>query len=1325
MSVRLALLGSALWVGLTVAAAAAAPAPDPSADEIVARHLAARGGLAAIRAITTVQMIGSMRPPGFDAKLAYQELIARPGSVRIDATLQGLTVVQAYDGAAGWQVQPFQGRKDAETVSADDLKSLQEEADFEDALIDYRAKGSVVSNLGRIDVDGAPTWALRVTLRNGDEQTYFIDPDAWLTVRMVTLQKVRGAEVVTQTDYGDYEKVDGVYFPFEVASGPRGSSAQQRITYDRILTNVRAPAALFARPSGATAPARLPDPPAAARVLDADAAPVASATPSLTSASLSGLGARNIGSAVMSGRVSAIAGRVEPDGRTLLLVGAASGGVWKSADGGTTFKPIFDRQPVQSIGAVALDPGHPDTYWVGTGESWMRNSVSVGDGLYKTTDGGETWTNVGLRTSEHISQVVVDPSHSDTVYACVPGRLWSDSADRGLYKTTDGGLTWSPILKGSNLSTGCSSIAVDPKNPKKIFAALWDFRRTGWSFRSGGDNAAAPSGGDLLVSEDGGATWSDLKTPASGLPGGPWGREAVTIASSNPQIVYALVESARSALFRSDDGGRTWSERDRSQNMVWRPFYFANLIVDPTNPERLFKTDLSLITSEDGGRSFSVVAENAHGDHHAVWIDPGNPRHAVTGSDGGLWISYDGANRWAKVDNLPISQFYHVSVDDKDPYQVYGGLQDNSAWVGDSAYPGGITGSRWENLGGGDGFWAWPDPAAPTDYAYVESQGGSILRVNRRTLEARDIQPKSDSAEKLRFNWNTPVALSPNEKGTLYIGAQYLFRSRDHGQSWDRISPDLTTNDKSKQRQEESGGVTVDNSAAETHTTIYAIAESPRQPGLVWVGTDDGKVQITRNGGGSWSDLTANLGAPPASWVSWVEASPYDPATAFVALDRHTFGDFEPRILKTTDYGRSWRSIASSAQGIRGYVYVIRQDPEKPNLLYAGTEFGLWMSLDGGAHWVQFKGGDLPDVAVRDLAFQSRDHDLAIATHGRGIWIVDDLTPLRALDPTVLASPLALLPSMPAQQRIEANGGWSNGDAQFVGANPASGAVISYYQPSRHLFGKLRVEILDASGKVVDTLPASKRPGVNRVVWSMHGPAPRVPSAAQLAYASSQGPRFLPGTYTARLTSGKLVLTAPFTVTLDRRVGFSLADRQAQYDAAQRVIALFGRMSDLVDRINAVRSGAEARAAGLGQGDPLKARLGELLGRADTLRKEIVATREGGAITGEERLREFADQLYGAINTWDGPPTAYQLARITVLDRTLADIATRFDAMIQGDLRARNAELTDRGLQAIDIPVVQSGAEGQAGGGGRASLSGYAFALHPTSVAAMDSAERD
>ncbi|MEO6064735.1 MAG: hypothetical protein ABIP49_03000 [Lysobacterales bacterium] len=1000
---------------------------------------------------------------------------------------------------------------------------------------------------------------------------------------------------------------------------------------------------------------------------------------------VSGLGARNIGSAQMSGRISAIDAINTPDGKITLYVGAASGGVWKSLDGGTTFKPVFDDQPVQSIGAVAIDRKNPRTLWVGTGESWTRNSVSVGDGVYKSTDGGDTWQNMGLRESERITRIVIDPNNSDRVFACVPGKLWSDSRERGLYRTDDGGRNWKLVLKGANASTGCGDVSVDKKNSSVMFASLWDFRRRGWTFRSGGETPTDASGSGLHRSADGGNTWSEVTTDGNaGFPAKPYGRIAVTVAPSDSKIVYAMVESTRSALLRSGDGGKTWEERDRSQSMVWRPFYFARIEVDPKNPDRLFKHNNRLIASEDGGKSFSNVSGGAHGDFHDLWINPLNTQHVIAGDDGGLWISFDGASRWWKGNNLPISQFYHVSVDDKDPYQVYGGLQDNSSWVGDSAYPGGISNSRWENLYGGDGFWTFSDPSDP-EYAYAEYQGGNISRINRRTLESRAIQPQGDFGEKLRWNWNAPIHLSPNEKGAIYVGSQFLFRSSDHGQSWTRLSPDLTTNDKSKQLQEQSGGVTVDNSSAEMHTTIYSISESPKDAKVIWVGTDDGNLQVTRDGGANWVNVAGNVrGVPSASWVSWIEASRFDPAVAYVTFDRHTFGDMGTHVYRTADYGRTWKAlITANTPGVRGYAHVVREDVENPDLLFVGTEFGLWISPDRGGSWAEFKGGNFPAVAVRDIVQHPRTHDLVLATHGRGIWIVDDVTPLRGLKRSQLDDEVVLLPSRPVQQRIQGNGGWADGDAVFAGGNPPNGAVISYYQRSRHLFGKMKLEILGADGRVIDTLPASKRRGLNRAVWNMQLDPPRVPPAASLAFAGTQGPRVLPGTYKIRLTKNGKTYEQPLVIELDRRAKFSIEDRKAQFDASMRAHALFERMSGLVDGINALRMVTSRMAAGLPEGDPIRVEVAGITAKADAIRKKVVATTEGGAITGEERIRELADNIYGSVVGYEGRPGDYQIARIGVLERELDEVQKEFSALVANDVNRVNGKLAAKGLPLI------------------------------------------
>ncbi len=911
------------------------------------------------------------------------------------------------------------------------------------------------------------------------------------------------------------------------------------------------------------------------------------------SETISGLGARNIGSATMSGRVAAL-DAVQEGKRLTVYAGAASGGVWKSVNGGTTFKPVFDKPPVQSIGAVKVDPKNPKTIWVGTGEPWTRNSTSVGDGVYKSTDGGENWTNVGLKDTERIAKIAVDPSDTNTVYVCAPGKLWSDSSERGLFKTSDGGKSWTQVLKGANLSTGCSMISLDKQNPKTIYAGLWDFRRKGWTFRSGGEGETAFSGSGLFKSTDGGATWAELKTEtAAGLPPKPWGRVAVAVAPSKPNVVYAAIEAVipKDGLYRSDDGGKTWQLLDRSPSMITRPFYFAHLIVDPRDENKVYKTSYGLVVSSDGGKTFSGIAGGTHGDHHDLWINPANTDHLIAGDDGGLWYSYDGGNKWWKSENLPISQFYHVSVDNDRPYHVYGGLQDNSNWIGDSQYPGGITNGRWENVGGGDGFWVFADPS-DHDYVYAESQGGYINRVNRKTLEARGIQPLPRYKEgKLRWNWNTPIHLSTAQPGTIYFGAQFLFRSRDHGQNWERISPDLTTNDPEKQKQEQSGGITPDNSAAEMHTTIYAVAESPKNGQVIWAGTDDGNLQLTRDGGKTWANVVGNIAGPPKNaWVSYLDAGHFDEGTVYATFDLHTFGDMRPYVYKTTDFGKTWTKLVADDSGVRGFAHVVREDLVNRELLFVGTEFGLWISLDGGKQWAQYKGGDLPNVPVRDLAIHPREHDLVIATHGRGIWIVDDITPLRALTPTALAQEAGFIQARPTEQRLLAFGGWINGDAAFVGANPTGEAVITYYQRKRHIFGDLKLEVFDAAGKSLGTLPSSKRRGLNRAFWGMRVPPPKTPPGATAA-GPGVGPRLLPGTYTVKMTKDKHVYTTPLQIVADPRAKHSAADRQAQFDLAMRLHAQLGEMTFAVERINSARQALEAHAAKLPAGDALRAQV--------------------------------------------------------------------------------------------------------------------------------------
>jgi photosystem II stability/assembly factor-like uncharacterized protein len=997
-------------------------------------------------------------------------------------------------------------------------------------------------------------------------------------------------------------------------------------------------------------------------------------------ATVSGLPARNIGSAMMSGRIAAI-DAIDQDGRITVFVGSASGGVWKSLNGGTTYKSVFDRESAQSIGAVAIDPSNAKTIWVGTGEAWTRNSVSIGDGVYKSTDNGENWTNVGLKDSEHIAKILVDPKDGNNVLVCAMGHLWDDHDERGVYKTADGGKSWKKVLAGANGSSGCALLAMSRQEPKTIYASMWDFRRQGWTFRSGGP------GSGLFKSTDGGDHWSEISdSNAKGLPPRPWGRVAIAVAPSKPQVVYANIEAEKGrGLYRSDDGSATWTKLESSNIMVWRPFYFGNLIVDPTDENKIFKPDLILLYSTDGGKTFNVVSGGAHGDFHDVWIDPKNPSVVLAGDDGGLWRSEDGGNRWKHQLNLPVSQFYHVSTDSSDPYHVYGGLQDNSAWVGDSSYPGGVSNSRWENMFGGDGFWMFEDTSDP-NYIYAEAQGGEIGRVNRYSHEIRSIKPLPNYGEKkLRFNWNTPIHMSPNEKGTLYIGAQFLFRSRDHGQTWDRISPDLTTNDPEKQKQEESGGVTVDNSSAETHTTIYSISESPKNGQIIWAGTDDGNLQITRDGGKTWTNVVSNIaGLGKNSWVSTVAASRFDESTAYATFDRHTFGDMKPYVYKTTDYGKTWTALPAQESGARGYAHVITEDTVDQNLLFLGTEFGLWISVDGGQHWAQYKGSNFPAAAVRDIVVQARESDLVLATHGRGIWIIDDISAWRALTPDLMSKEAALIPGH-ATQYFEAFGGWAEGDESFIGRNRPGEAQITYYQRGRHIFGDLKIEILDQNGKVVDTVAGSKHRGLNRASWSMHVKAPAVPPAATALFEAAQGPRVLPGKYTVKMTKGDNVYTEELNVTLDPRAKFSADDRKAQFDLTMKVYHTIEHMTYAVDSIEGVRNAANARAAKLAEKDPLRKQLQDLATKSDELRGKIVATKEGGMITGEERIRELLGQLYGEVNGYEGRPAEYQAARSDSLAHELEDVIGDFQKLTQKELASINPGLKRKKAEAITV----------------------------------------
>jgi photosystem II stability/assembly factor-like uncharacterized protein len=759
---------------------------------------------------------------------------------------------------------------------------------------------------------------------------------------------------------------------------------------------------------------------------------------------LAGMKLRSIGPAAMSGRVVAVAA-VESDPE-IVYVGGSTSGVWKSTDGGLTYEPIFDDQPVASIGAIAIFAANPDVVWVGTGEGNPRNSASVGNGVYRSLDGGRTWQHLGLEKSEHIRRIVLHPTNPDVAYVAAEGREWGENPERGIYKTTDGGKTWKRVLYVDERSGG-SELVMDPANPNKLFASLWDYRRWPWFFRSGGP------GSGLYVTYDGGDTWKRL-TEEDGLPKGQLGRIGLAIAPSEPRIVYALVEATgNNVVLRSEDGGRTWQTAGTDASATERPFYYADIRVDPQWPNRIYSLTSRLRVSDDGAKTFRPLghSRDIHGDYHALWIDPHDGRYLIAGEDGGVGISRDRGNTWEFAANLPFGQYYHVAVDQDQPYNVYGGLQDNGAWRGPSAVweNGAIRNVHWQIVSGGDGFVTLPDPRDP-QAGYAESQGGEIERFELRTRLRKRIKPaelSTDPAKRLRFNWNAAIAQDPFDPATIYIGSQYLFKSTDRGDTWEPISPDLTTNNPDWQHQDQSGGLTLDASGAENYCSILAIAPSAVERGVIWVGTDDGRVQVTRDGGKTWTSVEGNIGGSPGvpahTWVPQIRASTYSGGGAFVVFDDHRRSNWTPYAYRTDDYGTTWKSLG--VDKLWGYALSIEQDPVDRDLLFLGTEFGLYASFDGGGHWLPWKHG-LPTVSVMDMVIHPRDFDLVLGTHGRSIFILDDITPLRQMTAATLHEPLHLYQGMPALEHRTANGpgAYEPGSGDFRGENRPYGALITY-----------------------------------------------------------------------------------------------------------------------------------------------------------------------------------------------------------------------------------------------------------------------------------------
>jgi len=688
---------------------------------------------------------------------------------------------------------------------------------------------------------------------------------------------------------------------------------------------------------------------------------------------LKGMKARNIGPGGMSGRVTAI--DVQLDDASLFYVGTASGGLWKTVNGGTNFKPVFDDQEVASIGAVAIDPSNPDVIWVGTGEGNPRNSLNGGFGIYKSLDGGRNWKLLGLEKTRHIHRIIVHPDNPEVVYVGAIGSPWGPHPERGVYKTTDGGKSWKQLLFVNEL-TGVADMVMDPNNPDKLFVALWEHRRWPWFFSSGG------AGSGLHFTVDGGENWTEI-THKEGLPKGELGRMGLAIAGGNSKYVYALVESKKNAIYRSTDGGYTWEKRG-DKNIGSRPFYYADIFVDPANENRVYSLYSQVNISEDGGKSFStLVGSNIHLDHHAWWIHPLDPSFMIDGNDGGLAITYDRGKNWRHVTNLPVSQFYHISVDMELPYNVYGGMQDNGSWRGPGYVwsHGGIINTYWDFLMGGDGFDVVPVPGDPK-FCYAMSQQGNVNRCNLETGGMVDIKPVKRGDEELRFHWNAAIAQDPFDASTIYFGSQFVHKSSNRGDSWETISPDLSTNDTTKQTYGESGGLTYDVTGAETHTTILAIAPSTVKEGVIWAGTDDGNIQLTTDGGASWTNCTPLIKEfPEGAWVPQIVPSEEDAGEATVVVNNYRQNDYAPYLYHTRDYGKKWNRLIDQSD-VPGYVLSFAFDPEEPRLRFLGTEYGLYVTIDGGEQWTKWTNG-YPTVSTMDLVVHPREHDLVIGTFGR------------------------------------------------------------------------------------------------------------------------------------------------------------------------------------------------------------------------------------------------------------------------------------------------------------------------------------------------------
>lgn len=1030
-------------------------------------------------------------------------------------------------------------------------------------------------------------------------------------------------------------------------------------------------ALILANPAGAQRPQTTPSATAQRPIADVSGA----ANPD--SALWQGLSYRNIGPTNTSGRVADVEG--VPGNPNIVFVGSASGGVFKTTNGGISWLPIFDSQPVLSIGDMALEPGNPEVIYVGTGEGAPRNSISFGNGIYKSTDGGASWKHMGLATSERITRILVSPRDPSVVYAGVLGHVFGPNPDRGVYMSTNGGSSWEKVLYIDE-SHGVSDMDIDPRNPNVLYAAMWRFERKPWTHHSGSEQ------GGVFKSVDAGRTWRKL---TNGLPK-LIGRIAVKVSPADPDIVYVLAESNEGTFFRSTDKGESFTQMSKDVGIVNRGFYFTQLRADPVDANRVYAISGNLFTSIDAGKTFRQISQGTHVDFHTLWIDPLNPNRIWQGQDGGTAVSYDRGESWESLHNLTLSQLYAVYADRRAPfYNVGGGLQDNGTWTGPvrTREPLGIMNDDWRMISFGDGFQIQVHPDDP-DVFLSENQGGGLFRTNMRTREQSDASPqprRNDGGPvrdlTYRFNWNSPVIQSPHDGKIVYFTGNVIFRTTNFGLgAWEQISPDLTKNEKEKQGAA-GGPVWFENTTAEYFPTVISFAESPAQAGVLWAGTDDGNLQLSRDGGKAWTNLTT--GGPPVpaySPVSHTEASRTGAGVAYVAYDRHMFDDFKGYIFKTSDFGKSWTNVSDNLPN-GAYVHVVREDPKNPNLLYAGTELGLFVSYSGGGKWMKMHLKNLPAVAIHDVLVHPVMNDLLLASHGRGLWVLDDATALQTFDATTRAKSAALFDVRPAWRYSMKETRFMIGNKYWRGSNPPYGALITYYLGQKpDSSAAINLEILDATGAVIREIKRAPRNlGINRINWDLAYDGPRArrdsggPGDAAFGVGEARGPQAIPGKYMVRLTVGAERLEKPLEVRLDPAAEVTVAELKEQFDAALKIREMRTAMNDTLRAVDAFRAQLVGRRNSVatlrsdGKGEQLKLIDREIAG-IDSLLSDV-AIPPGHTFWSEgPRITERLGQLFTSLDGPNRAPTPHQLKLMGELElewkEALAKVGARLGKII-------------------------------------------------------------